>query len=630
MAVKYTIPYRSNDDVSWRVDIASPLWLGTSKIIRGVSEQAAIRSYDVEDTDDPFSTFIPSSLALNIYDRNDIDVNELQNAQDKDWVVSQYRNDSLKWTGFLVPDNISMPFRSAPRSISLKAVCGLSMLASQSYVHFDLQGTTLDISRCPMNYIRNILFINLGIVLPIRWTNNLECTAFPDEDVFTGAVRWGATGEAFTSYQSGVNNSGPQVSCEYILKGMLESMQCRIFQDNGMWVIRRVPDTISGAFTYKQIAADLGPMTVESTTENIIKHIGVSGYRMVEEDATLLVKPGFKTCKVTYNANVRENILPNGSQDLREGILDSKPVYWGETTAGTISIQKGDTLDSRIGFSTEVDGTVGDLYFQMGIEPRTLFENGLPIDTKVQVKRINLGFIFSPIAFPVLGGGEEIIDWTSEPFGLKVVLNFFGTRYWLNKYGFWVDSDQFINITVDNLRLHDIARINFDHFQGVIMPEPPNAPVTGDTCDIQDVYESTIEDTRNTIVDDRQIQISSSFSGYRLSNFMTSPFESDAECTFRDAFAYEGTLTGLTANAIMRCRYKSSKLFNGSVSTRNSDWSFDQIYTIDTLGTAKFLPLNATFNSEKCECSIVAIESRNDFVDLTEKYYSSNDTQLSN
>lgn len=654
MAVKYTIPYRSNDDTSWRVDISNSTYIGTSKIIRGVSEQAAILSYDVQDTDDPFSPFVPSSLALNIYDRNDIDVNELQNAQDKDWVISQYREGVLKWTGFLVVDNIVMPFKSAPRSLSLKAICGLTMLEKTTYTHNDLPGLDSTTTRCPMNYFRNILFTNLGITLPIRWVNNLRCTAFPDEDVFSGSVRWGASGEAFTSYQSSSNDSGPKVTCEYILKGMLQAMQCRIFQDNGMWMITRVPDTVSGSIIYHQIAGDLGIMAVNTATQSISGHIGMGGFRMVEEDAILTVIPGLKTCKVTYNANTRENILPNGGQDLIEFPIVGPPLYWGETTVGTIFVIPAAALDSRSGHSTELEGTVGDLYFQMGIGPRTLYENGLPIDTKVQVKRMSFSFIFSPLVFPTIPGPDNVVDWSSNPLQLRVVLNLFGTRYWLNDFGFWEATEKTITITVDNMRLDDVAQINFDHFNGIILPEPTNAPVTGDVSDIivdfivksgtkyhvdaisvtidagNDVYESTVTDTRNTIVDERELQISSSFSGYFLSNFMTSPFESDAECTFRDSLAYEGTLTGLTANAIMRYRYKSSRVFDGTIYTAHSDWSFNKIYSIDTLGAIKFLPLNASYNSEKCECRITAIESRNDFVSLTEKYYSSNDTTLSN
>ena len=146
-----------------------------------------------------------------------------------------------------------------------------------------------------------------------------------------------------------------------------------------------------------------------------------------------------------------------------------------------------------------------------------------------------------------------------------------------------------------------------------------------------DVYESTYAQSRNTTIDERTLKISSSFGGYQLSNFMTSPFNSGDECYFRDAEVYTGTLTGLNSNAIMRCMYKAMRIVNTDVSTFNRAWSFDSVFMVDSMNTSLFLPLNASYDTEKCQVNgLVAIEIRNDFVELTEKYYNSNDSQLSN
>lgn len=660
MGVKYTIPFKANDNVSWRVNISLNSWSSAPIFVQGVGQTACTHSWDVETTDDPFSVLVPSSIALSVNDEGQIDVNELQQAQDRDFTVQLFREGLQKWSGYLVPDGIQKPLKSYPYGgLQLKAICGLSVLATLPYVHNDLPGVA-DIdtgnTRCIMNYIRNILFTNLGIQIPIRWTNELRCTAFPDTDVFTGGVRWSVKNEGFISYQSSSsgNDAGPQQTCEYILKGFLASMQSRIYQDDGIWKIRRVNEFVQGSVFYKQIAATLGFMTVMSGTESVVKHIGRSGYRFVSEDSVLTVKQGFKSCKVTYTANIRENILPNGSQDtVKDLLFDNTPIYW-EGPPGQIPVIASvhPSLDGRDGFATELQGALDGNYFSMGVS--ALYTNGLPIDTKVQIKRLNFGFIFSPIIFPTTGTPDQIVDWTTKPMQLNVVLNLFGTRYWLNDYGFWQTTMATITIVVDNLRLLDVVQINFDHFQGIIMPEPTDAPVSGDESDLQivfivqngtkyqvdkisvtiengnDVYESSLPGSMNTTVDERELQISSSFSGYMLSNIMSSPFESDAECAFRDALIYEGSLTGLTANAIMRFRYKSSRVFNGSVFTSGRDYSFDELYTIDSLGASKFLPMNASYNIEKCITSLVAMESRSDSISLTEKYYSSNDNQLSN
>lgn len=663
MGVKYTIPFKSHDNTQWRIDISNANYSGASIFVSGVSEQCAILSHDVETTDDPFSVFIKSTLVLNIYNEGQIDVNELQQAQDKDFIISRYREGILTWVGYLVSEGIQQQFiaiESKPK-LTINAICGLGLLADMPYVHNDLPGLEFANVRSPINYFRNILFTLLGITLPIRWSNILENSSYPGDDIFSsGTTLWSVNGEGFLSYQSGQSGSdaGPTQTCEYVLKGMLQSMQCRIYQDNGMWIIRRINDVAQNTIRYKQINGDLGIMTVFSGLQTLTKSIGGT-YPFIQEDAVITVKQGVKKCKVTYNANVRENILPNGSQDaVNDPIFATVPLSWGALVADEpTEINSVPGLDGRTGYSTELIRSIGTGYFYMLDSPVTItsrYDNTFPIDTKVLIKRINFGFQFSPVNFPFFPGPDEVIDWTSKPLQLQVVLNLFGARYFLNDFGFWQTDEATITIVIDNMRLHDIGQVNFDKFQGIIMPEPTNRPVNGDQSHIQviffskngtvydldnisitidngnEVYESIFESSRNITVDTRELNISSSFSGYMLSNFMSSPFKSGDECSFKDPLFYEGTLTGLTANSIMRCLYKSSRIFNGSINTRNKNWSFDEIYTISTLGLSKFLPMNASYNMEKCEVVLVAMEIRNENPNLVEKYYSSNDNQLSN
>lgn len=622
--------------------------------IRGVSEQALIIPHDVSTTDDPFSVLVHSKITINCYNEGNIDTDEMQTANAKDFTVQVYRKDVLKWSGFLDVANIQAPMLSVPVDLTLSATDGLDLL-DFPYVHADLPGTTGTVSRCPMNYFRQILFVNLGITLPIRWTNDLTCTAFAGQDVFTGGVQWAANGEGFNSYQT--NSTGDAVTtetCEYILTGLLQCMQCRIYQENGMWIIRRIPEYIRGSINYKQITGDLGIMTVQEATQNITKHIGRSGgYRFIQEDAVKTVKPGLKSCKVTYNFNKRDNILPNGSQDVRDagGI---NPLYWGSYDPINLLAISAPPLDLRTGSSTTVTNTSGSTvnYFTLLYPGSTFTNDGIPVDTKTMVKKISFGFVFLALAgFPETGG---IIDWSSNPFNVKVIFNAGSTKYYLTPYGFWSTTDTQISIIVDGLEIGEVAKVDFDKFQGILMPEPDVQPVAGDTSDIQvvfvvapgqqygldyiyitvdsgnDVYLSAQVGSKNVDTDTRELTISSAFGGYPISNLMTNWSNSDSECFYTDASVYEGTLTGLTANAIMRYRYKASRIFNGTIYTARGDWSFDEIYTIDSLGATKFLPLNASYNVEKCECTIVAMEARNDFTIFTETYYNSNDTTLSN
>lgn len=653
MAVKYTIGFKKYDDVACRIDIEQASYVGSVTPLRQVAKSANF-SYDPEETDNPFSVFIPSTLSFTVYNQNNLNIKELQLVEDGEFVVKYYENGALRWQGFLITDKIQRKLKNAPSQLDLSAVCGLSLLSDIPYVHSDLPG-----GRCVINYARQILFANLGIALPIRWTNTLECDAFPGEDVFSGSVRWSADGQGFYSYNSD-NADGQVKSCGEILKGLLQAFQCRIYQANGKWIIRRINDIVNGSFSYKQISGSLIDFSIQSGTENVLKLIGRTGSRFVYEDAVITTVKGIKSSQVIYNANVRENILPNGSQDYiveTPGSLD-KPLYWGfyEDPFLGGSATPSTPLDGRDGgYSMLITKTVAGspAIYTPVVVGGSFGNNGIPIDTNKIVKKLSLGFTFSLISgFDTDGSG--LVIWTGNPLKIKVIFKLALNTYYLNESGFWQLTETTISIVVPGLKLGEVAKVDFDRFQGIIMPTENIQPSPGYLSEISygiqvennqrfyvdniyiridegnDVYESTYEASKNKALDNRELQISSSYSGYMSSNFMSSWYRSDDEFQYSDGFFYAGSLTGMTANAIMRFRYKASEVFNGSILVRGETWSFDQIYLIDNFGTEKFLPLNAKYNIEDCAVTLVACECRNDQIELTEKYYSSNDKPLSN
>lgn len=673
MAVKYTIPYRSMDDQQWRIDISDNSPEGVAPIpIRG-NGSAGVVAWVPDNTDDPFACYKSSTLTMNLIQEGQINISEVQIAQDRDYIVRQYSNGILFWQGFLVPDGISYPLLSNPTNVTLTAICGLTMLADIPYVHTDLPGTTSAIDYCPMNYIRDILFLNLGAYLPIRWTNLLECTAFESQDVFTGGVQWSVFGEGYVSYQSVTNSigsgnddgAGPPQTCDYILKGILQGMQCTIYLANGRWNVRRISDLVRITVPYKQISADTDIMVINSGTQNITKQIGRYGYNFINQNAIVTVKQGVKTCKTTYTANVRDNILPNGSFDYLTFINPLFTTrYWGVYDPFTDNpfVTTSASLDGRNGYCAELiyEGLpTNDQWFTMytGLL-NALGSNGLPIDTNTMIAYIIFGFLFeitSGGGFPLNDDGT--IDWTDDPLRIKIIFNVGGIQYFLNKFGFWTAVDTYIPISVDNLSPLDVATVDFNAFQNVIMPTTPPTDkiIAGYESNLQilfriaegqeykvdnvyvkidkgnDVYESAFTTSKNTTTDERTLNISSSFGGYQLSNFMSSPFTSGDECFFRDEEVYTGTLTGLNSNAIMRCMYKAMRILNTDINVNSLPWSFDSTFLVDTMSTSIFLPLNASYDTEKCQVNgLVAIEIRNDLVNLTEKYYNSNDAPLSN
>jgi hypothetical protein len=654
MAIQYTLPLEAYDGVDWRVNIYSDSFSGLITTVKGSENQPVVLEYS-GDVDDHFGVFIKSTLTVNMLYENNIDVNQLQNSADREYRIEIQRKNELKWVGYLISEDIEQPLRSDAYTVKVTAVCGLTMLPDMDYNHNNLPGVDGNGSRVPMNYIRQVLFgqNNLNVMIPIRWTNNIRNKVYEGQDVFIGSVIWSPRGEGFNSVDVNSGLALPKKN-SYILEGILKSMQCRIYQSNGRWTIRRIPDYYSGVFRYTQIPGNLGKIVPLSASEVIAKKIGAGGYPFINEKDLLTNAAGIKSCKVTYNADVRDNIIPNGNQDLTS--LGSV-IYWGFTdTTDTIVSTNNGSLDGRSGSSSEIwNFSPTTQYFTMLSEGSTLRTGGLPVDTKKLLKIVNFSFYFSPKnGFPY-DPTTGIIDFSSNPLQLQIVMNIGANQLFLNEFGFWVnDINAYISPAVEGLKVDDIARVAFDKFQGVKLPEPTFFPVSGDTCDIKiiflvksgqkyvvdnisitiensdDVYVNTINNSKNTKEDTRELEISSSFGGYMVSNFMSNWDKSDLECFFTDGDKYTGTLTGMTADVISRCKYKASKIYNGSINVRGQDWSFDEIYTIETLSDRRFMPINATYDIQKCEVDLVAIETRNDDISRTEKTYGSNDKQLSN
>lgn len=744
MAIQYTLPLKAYDGVDWRVNIYSDSFSGLMTTVKGSESQPILLEYS-GDVDDHFGVFIKSTLTVNMLYENNIDINQLQNSADREYRIEIQRKNELKWVGYLISEDVEQPLRSDAYIVKVTAVCGLSMLPDMDYNHNNLPGVGADGigSRVPMNYIRQVLFgqNNLNVMIPIRWTNNIRNKIFEGQDVFIGSVIWSPRGEGFNSVDVNSGLSLPKKN-SYILEGILKSMQCRIYQSNGRWTIRRIPDYYSGVFRYTQIPGNLGRIIPLSASEVIAKKIGAGGYPFINEKDLLTNTAGIKSCKVTYNADVRENILPNGNQDLTSL---AQVIYWGffDPTDTTVTSNTG-SLDGRSGSNSELwNFGTSTKHFTMLSEGSTLTTGGLPIDSKKLLKIMNFSFYFSPkngfpTSAPINGvissvsinsatttrpngtfsnliisnesgsgnggvvdiivssnvvtsillkeggsgyavndvfklpnfGGEGdpfrgkitavksiqgTINFSSNPLQLQIVLNMGSSQLFLNEFGFWVtDPTALISPAIESMKIDDIARVAFDKFQGIKLPEPTFYPVAGDTCDIKvlfyvksgqkysvdnisitiensnDVYVNTINNSKNTKEDTRELEISSSFGGYMVSNFMSNWDRSDSECFFTDGDKYTGTLTGMTADVITRCKYKASKIYNGSINVRGQDWSFDEIYTIETLSDRRFMPINATYDIQKCEVDLVAIETRNDDISRREKTYGSNDHQLSN
>lgn len=236
MGLKYTCSYYDSADNNWLIEIDVAGFSGTPVEVRGAGDICVLNYTGDKDNwfEDPI---VSLNARITLYNQNgEIDIEELQLSSDKDVVITVYRESSIKFKGYMIPDGIERRFAAYPYTIELNATDGLKLLETLPYTHNNLPAPTGGAIRIPLNYFRQILFsnLNLGLPLPIRWAlSELECLLYPDSDVFAGLVQWSTTGEGFANYEERSENKlGTYKSCLYILKGLLVAFGARMYQQN--------------------------------------------------------------------------------------------------------------------------------------------------------------------------------------------------------------------------------------------------------------------------------------------------------------------------------------------------------------------------------------------------------------
>jgi len=423
--IKYRLPYKSFDNNDWLLTIDIPTYAGDPIDIRGVAGNAGRLMFDGGVDDQWDNPIVNVMLSSEVYNQGQIDVQELQLIEDRQCVVTLTRNSEVKFKGYLIADNMQSQFTSPPYNVSISASCGLNLLESISYLGF---GAELG-ARVPLNYFRRILCNpnNLGIDLPLRWTKTVEALESAiSGDAFEKAV-WSAYGEGFASMniKTGQYN---RKDCRYIIEGLTKALKCRVLQADGAWWILGIKESLADVVNYRECALSTGIPVITEHSRNCKKHIG-GEYKFVMEDSLLTIKPALSEVVATYDHEQRDNILPNGGQDIYSF---GSPMWWTNDHIDLFVSEYAD-ITGQGGRATELRNTGG-------VEHKFYLVNSLPIDANILYRRLTWGFSFLPIAgFDVDQNG--FIDWKNKKVktSVKYTVNESGvlTDYYLNEFGYW-------------------------------------------------------------------------------------------------------------------------------------------------------------------------------------------------
>ncbi|SDJ96468.1 hypothetical protein SAMN04487898_105167 [Pedobacter sp. ok626] len=310
-------------------------------------------------SENKFEVIRGSECVLNFFSEYDGQFAEIMYADKNDFLVQVFIREDLHWQGYIINDNYSEPFASAPYPMSLRATDGLGDLKLIDFAKED--GTV---------FLSNITFAEAILNCLALLKNGTQLVT--SNDLFEFSIdRNVLTNEAFnhttvSPFMFLKDELNPK-KCSEIIKMILELFQCYIYYKAGKYYIERVNYKLNETISRRTYNINFtGDQSIVNTfsTENIRGEIERNGsLTFINFDHNSTFVPPFN--KIT---------VENSTIDPNNTVINNYFRYWDESNipkywvkSGNISIAKKELSgekdilqiitkanDNQIGYSTNM------------------------------------------------------------------------------------------------------------------------------------------------------------------------------------------------------------------------------------------------------------------------------------
>jgi hypothetical protein len=279
-----------------------------------------------------------SECTLNLIATEDFELEDLYTENEREFLVLIYKNGSVIWRGFIIPDGCQEQFMFTPYGISINAVDTLGLLKNLSYVQNDGnfwlgKQSFLDII---YNCINRIAIPNMDIYTCV----NIYPDATTQGDTYDPLALTRTNAERFMK-----DDQINPINCEEVLKAVLEEWTATIIQSEGAFYIFRpnelaLSDTLvfrkyvdgepayDGYVTSKNLAQILGGES-EGVVLAPLFHINTDQLKMID-------KP-YKNSSMSYRYGELQNLDEKLDNPNFFGTLGCVPTPVGPCDTITIS-----------------------------------------------------------------------------------------------------------------------------------------------------------------------------------------------------------------------------------------------------------------------------------------------------
>lgn len=251
---------------------------------------------------------IGSEATLNLIATEDFQLEDLYTENEREFLVEIFRNDSLIWTGFIIPDGCQEAFTFAPYPISVNAVDGLGLLKNLSYVQNDgnfylgKQSFIEVIEACLTRLEAHSLVLNTCV--NIYETSMTQGDSYdPLDQAYVNAERY-LKDDQFTP-----------MNCEEVLKSILEEWTAVMIQSNGEWYIYRPNElALSGDLVFRSYLDGQRIYDQPTFTSDLDRLLGgeseglvLAPYFHINTDQMKMIDRPYKNASMSYKYGKLEN-----------------------------------------------------------------------------------------------------------------------------------------------------------------------------------------------------------------------------------------------------------------------------------------------------------------------------------
>ena len=318
-AVKYRITVATQADVVMRLDMLENGYEGS--IIEYIG--TGLQLQYIPSSDDSFETIYASQLSVSINVTPDLaNMPDLTTLNDRKYLCKLYAGSTLEWMGWALSDEVQMSFNSGIRELSFNAICGLGMLNSIYFVDNTATNTRKTILYLLYTSLNRIAFdTNPNLFTSV----SMYSAGMTDRDADAAAE---PLIQSYTQLLS-IQSNSEYITCLQVLKDILKSFGCRIYQARGKWHIMQLNQQALPAPYFTEY--DATGTVVSSGTFTDLKNIP-DDLQFIHGSQIKIFKKGYNSIVSNNDIKYPENYIFNADLKLNDG---TDATGWSRTTGGT-------------------------------------------------------------------------------------------------------------------------------------------------------------------------------------------------------------------------------------------------------------------------------------------------------